>query len=101
MAALVPEDLSFQTLLLPIIEIERLLARLRDLRWQVKTLASTMQNHEVQAAVELARNGWGFTIDFYENALWQAQLNLRTAIQQHLRYYGRLPSLDVHARHGG
>ena len=99
--AVPPEDLSCQTLLLPIIELEHLLTRLRDLRWQDNTLASTMQNHEVQTAMELANNGLSFTKVFYETALWQAQLNLRTATQQHFHYYGRLPNLDVHARHGG
>ena len=58
-------------------------------------------DHHIQPALDTANGALSYTIQFYESSLWQAQLNFRRVLQEYLRYYGRLPSLDVHARHGG
>ena len=101
MATPVPYDLSFQNILQPIIDLEQILQQLADVQLKISSLAAVMEDHEVQMAMTTVSDNIRQVMTFYESARWQAQLNARNLIQMYMHAYGRLPSIDIHSRHGG
>ena len=60
--------ISLQAALMPIVQLEQLSTRLRDLRWTLDSLASGMEDRHVQQTMATANHAITMVIQWYEYA---------------------------------
>ena len=97
------QDLPFQALMGPLIEVENKLARLQIIQRHLVDFAEIITTEHSDAAEHLydASAKIMQTMQYFFNQRWFILLTIRQGLQNHLRRHGRLPSLDVDHHRAG
>ena len=86
-------DLSIDSFLQPILELQELIAQLKALRWSVNSLSATMQRGEIAQNMESGNMHLSHVVEFYEYVLHESKADLRNALREYVNQMWQVPPL--------
>ena len=86
-------DLSFESLLQPILELQELISQLKALRWSASSLQAAIQRTEIIENMDSVDMHLGHVIAFYEHVFEESKADLRNAVREYVNHMWQVPPL--------